>query len=320
MGHRVVVVVNRRARLLASDGPLLAALRRPREGVRVLETTSLPELDQAAQEITREAAEVVVLAGGDGSYMAGVTALARASGGADLPLLALSPGGTASTVARNWGFRGGRFFDREGRDAAAYAGRLVDAAARGEAERIGRPTLRVTDASGSARVGFIVGAGLVSRFFEIYEREGARGERGAAAIVARIFASSLVGGALARRVLEPVPCSIEVDGRAASFRRASLACASVVRDLGLGMRLPYRAGERLDRFHFVATPLGPGALGPQMPLVLAGRPLLGDRVDALAGRVVVRFEGGGAYVLDGELIHAEELVIESGPTVRVLRL
>jgi hypothetical protein len=37
---------------------------------------------------------------------------------------------------------------------------------------------------------------------------------------------------------------------------------------------PYR--EPADRFHAVGSALGPAALGPQMPLVLAGKPLRGD--------------------------------------------
>jgi hypothetical protein len=177
----------------------------------------------------------------------------------------------------------------------------------------------VTDLD-AERVGFIVGAGLVSRFFEVYEREGARGYAGAASIVARVFAGSFARGALARRILTPDPCTIEVDGERAALDRTSLVCASVVRDLGLGLRLLYRAAESHDRFHVVASPLGPSALGPQLPLVLAGRPLLGaGRVDTLAGRLTLRFgESDGAYVLDGELLRSPEVAVTAGPVLRVL--
>ena len=99
----------------------------------------------------------------------------------------------------------------------------------------------------------------------------------------------------------------------------SLLCASVVRDLGLGMRLLYRAGERLDRFHLVATPQGARRLGPQLPLVLAGRPLLPPRVDTLAGQLVLSFPPGeGAYVLDGDLFRADEIDLRAGPPIDVL--
>jgi diacylglycerol kinase family enzyme len=284
--------------------------------VRVIETTSLDELDHAARAVAAEPesgperTQAIVLAGGDGSYMAGVTAFSRAAGGRELPAFALAPGGTVSTVSRNWGFRGG---------AVRYACRLLDAVARGSVVATERPTLRIRDAAGGDRIGFIVGAGLVARFFEVYEREGARGYAGAARIVARIFTGSFVGSAFARSILEPSACTIAVDGEPAAFDRVSLACASVVRDLGLSMRLLYRAGESLDCFHVVATPLGPMRLGPQMPLVLAGHPLLGPRVDALARSLTMRFPAGsGAYVLDGELLRADSVDVTAGPTIRVL--
>ena len=74
----------------------------------------------------------------------------------------------------------------------------------------------------------------------------------------------------------------------------------------------------------MATPLGPSRLGPQLPLVLAGRPLLGaGNVDTLARSVELRFGGGeddgdGAYVLDGELLRAERVVVTAGPVLRIL--
>lgn len=325
-GTRVVTIVNRRARRLTSETSaraLLDVLRARRPGVRVVETRTMADLDEAADELAREVPDAIILAGGDGSYMAGVTALTRAFAAAGrgtdaMPSIALAPGGTVSTVARNWGFKGGGLFSGGG-DAARYAARLVEAVASGRADARPRPTLRVVDDSAS-RVGFIVGAGLVSRFFEVYDEDGARGYGGAAKIVGRIFAGSFAHGRLARRVLTPVPCTLEVDGITADFDAASLICASVVKNLGIGMRLLYRAGERTDRFHIVASALGPSRLGPQLPLVLAGRPLLGRaRVDTLAEHVTLRFpERDGAYVLDGELVRAEHVTIGAGPVLRIL--
>jgi diacylglycerol kinase family enzyme len=322
----VVTIVNRRARRLSSDATsraLLEVLRTRRADVRVVETHSMRDLDAAADELAREVPDAIVLAGGDGSYMAGVTALVRsftAAGRSDdaLPPIALAPGGTVSTVARNWGFRGGGLFSG-GDEQPRYAARLLDAIARGRATETLRPTLRVTDDTG-ARVGFIFGAGLVSRFFEVYDDEGARGYRGAASIVARVFAGSFTRGRLAGRVLTPVPCTIDVDGARAPFDRTSLVCASVVRDLGIGIHLLYRAAEALDRFHVVATPLGPSKLGPQLPLVMAGRPLLGaGNVDALARTLELGFpHEGGAYVLDGELLRTQRVAVTPGPVLRIL--
>lgn len=280
----------------------------------MFETRSLDELDAAARKIAAgHPGAAVVLAGGDGSYMAGVTALVRAFGDRRLPPIALAPGGTVRTVARNWGMSG---------NPVRCMRRLLDAIDSSTARSTRRPTLRVRAMSRGRdveeRIGFIVGAGLVSNFFELYESRGANGTAAAARIVARVFAGSFVGSSFARAVLDPSPCVIEADGVVAPFDRVSLFCASVVRDLGLGMRLLYRAGEEHDRFHAVATPLGARLLGPQMPLVLAGRPLLGPRVDAIVRTIRLRFAGRGAYVLDGDLFHADEIEVTAGPTIDVL--
>ena len=127
------------------------------------------------------------------------------------------------------------------------------------------------------------------------------------------------GSRTLRAKREPASCAIDVDGSPAPFDRVSLLCASVVRDLGLGLQLTYRAGTKLDRFHTVATPLGPRALGPQMPLVLAARPLLGTRVDSLVTKLALRFpDGTGAYVLDGDLFRADAITVTAGPVLDVL--
>ena len=316
MNARVELIINRCARHLRADGPLLAALRRPRQGIHVTESRSLGDLEAIAARLATAPASgvTVVIAGGDGSYMAGLSAFARQGaldGPASIALggFALAPGGTVSTVARNWGLHG---------NAAAYATGLLDAIAAGTATRTVRPTLRVDDGT-AVRVGFIAGSGLVARFFDEYLRAGAGGTTAAARIVARVFAGSFVGGRLARTVLTPMPCTVTTDDGPAPFDRVSLVCASVVRDLGLGMRLLYRAGEETGRFHAVATPLGPGFLGPQMPLVLAGKPLRGPRVDALTSTLTLSFPAGtGAYVLDGDLFRSDHVTITAGPPITIL--
>jgi len=313
------VVVNRTAKRLASgalrDAIVAAAAR---EGARVHETWTMADLAETARAIAARGSGAVVLAGGDGTHMAGVTALFRAMGDA-MPAVALAPGGTVATVARN--FLGARAFGVRGD--AAYAARLVREASNG-ARAVARPTLRVRD-DGDERVGFIFGAGLVSNFFEEYYAAPEPGNAAAAKIVARVFGGVFTGGALARRVLTPTPARLSIDGAEQTPRAWSLVAASVVRDLGLGMRLTYRAGERDDRFHAVASALGPRALGTQMPRVLAGRPLEGEHhVDALAAELRLRFGANaptrGSYILDGDRFTANEATVTAGPIIRVVAL
>jgi diacylglycerol kinase family enzyme len=254
----------------------------------------------------------VILAGGDGAYTAGVTALVHAAerDKKDVPPIAFAPGGTVSTTARNWGLRG---------PLASYATKLLAQVAEGRANRDVRPSLRVTDDEGGDRVGFIWGAGLVARFFDAYYASPHAGYAGAARIVARIFVGSPFGGALAKRVLTPVPCEVWIDGDLQRARGYSLMAASVVKNLGLHMMVLYRAGNDPERVHFVASPLGAPLLGPQMPLVLMGKRLRGrGHVDALAKEARVRFAERDAYVLDGDVINARDVTVRAGPRLVLL--
>lgn len=304
------VIVNRLARHLRSEGPLYRTLTQRLEA-KIHETRSFDELDRAARTIAEDGKGPVVLAGGDGSYMSGITALSRAFEGRALPDIALAPGGTVATVARNWGLRG---------KSDVYAARLLDSILAGTARRTPRPTLHVRDAAGGDRVGFIFGTGLVSQFFDVYYASLHQGYAGAARIVARIFAGSLTGGKLARRVLTPVPCTLSVDGQVQAANAYSLVVASVVRNLGLSMRVLYRAGVDPNRVHLVASPLGARSLGPQLPLVLAGKPLRGrDHVDTLASTFRVTFTGPhDAYVLDGDVLHGTWVEVSAGPILNLL--
>jgi diacylglycerol kinase (ATP) len=310
------VVVNRRASRLAGAEGLRSAVTDTahRYGARVHETQTLDDLAEVARRIASNGTSAVVLAGGDGSYMAGLSALARAFGDRPLPPIALAPGGTVCTVARNFGMRG--------RPRAA-AEAIVRAACQGNARAVRRPTLRVRDDGGGDRVGFIFGAGLVLRFFDAYYAAPRQGVAAAAVLVARIFAGSFANAAFARKILDPARCSIRVDGEPHAAREWSLVLASVIRDVGLHMLVPYRAGEETERFHTVASGLSPRVLGAQLPRVLAGRPLKGEpRIDALARSLRVAFEGDaaadGGYVLDGDVVRARVAQVEPGPVISVL--
>jgi diacylglycerol kinase (ATP) len=275
-------------------------------------TGSLEELDRAATTIAESAAAErrmgrVVFCGGDGTLMAGVTALERAFGANRLPELLLAPAGTVATVARNWGQRRGALETVR----AALDGSIGPA--------IERPTLRVSETGGPSRIGFTFGTGLVARFFDRYYASGAGGLPAAARIVARVFAGSFSADAYSRSVLDPIACTLRVDGVERAPPAYSLIVASVLRDVGLHLLVTYRGGEDPERPHLVAAPLSPRQLGPQAPRVLFGRPLRGKGCfDGLVGDFSVRFtEDAGPYVLDGDVFHAREVAVRAGPRIEL---
>ncbi|AGP40541.1 diacylglycerol/lipid kinase family protein [Sorangium cellulosum] len=325
---RIDVIVNTTARRYRAKPSLIDRMSAACAGAAELHPTSnVAELAEVCDRIARRGTDLVALSGGDGSFMAGVTALARAFGERSLPPLVLLPGGTVATVARNWGMTG---------DPAVLLERIIHEARglRSGAALPGivrRPTLRAratTRGGGGGgveeRIGFIFGTGLVASFFDVYYERGGDGYGAAARIVSRVFIESFYGGSCARRVLEPLPCTIEVEGRRLAPRAWSLVCSSVVRDLGIHMRVTYRAGEDLERPHLVASALPPRELGPRAPLVLAGRRIGGrDHFDDLVRDFTVRFDGApapgdGPYILDGDPLRASEIRISAGPAIDVL--
>ena len=312
------VIVNLQAGRLAADPALRAALHAAasRGRARVHPTGTLDELEAAAREVARLGSDAVILAGGDGTYMAGVSALSRAFAGA-LPPIGLAPCGTVSTVARNVGARG---------SPRKYAVDLIDAACSAKAATRIQPTLRVRDAPDHdppcERLGFIFGTGLVAHFFDAYYGRPGRGLATAWAIALRTFFGSFVGSTFARRILEPTACEIVVDGTPHASRTWSLVLASVVKDVGLHMQVAYRAGEKPGHFHAVASGVPPRALGPQMVRVMAGRPLRGEpRLDVQTRSLAVDFgDNAASYVLDGDVFRARRVEVGLGPELRVLAL
>lgn len=321
---RIHVIVNTAAHLYRTKPSLLDQIRRVSgSSAEVHATARLAELDALCASVSTQGADLIILSGGDGSFMAGLTAIARAFGEDRIPRLLLLPGGTAATVAHNWGTSG---------DPVALLGRALRS--RRTLRAIRRPTLRVKEfaAEGaetpagepcprSERLGFMFGTGLVARFFSVYYAEGARGYSGAAKIVARIFAESFVGGSYARNVLDPLPCTLSVDGRRLAPDAWSLICAAVVRDLGIHMLVTYRAAEDPKRPHLVASPLPSGKLGPRAPRVFLGKPIGGaGHFDDLVGELCVQFPAEGPYVLDGDIFHAGKVVVSAGPGIDVVTL
>lgn len=316
---RIDVIVNSTARRYERAPSLVEQLRAAARGRAVFHATrDLDELASVCAEAASAGSELLVLTGGDGSLMAGTTAVARAFG-ERLPRIGFLPAGTAAVVSKNWGIRG---------EPVALLDRILT---RGRAlATITTPTLRVRSQGPlgpEERVGFIFGTGLVAKFFDVYYEDGARGNAGAARIVARIFVESFFGGKYARRVLDPLPCSIEVDGKKLRPDAFSLVCAAVVRDLGLHMIVTHRAAEDPARPHLVVNALPSRRLGWRMPFVLAGKPIGGEHAfDGLASSFEVRFSdpmtgsvAAGPYVLDGDIFKAQSVSVSAGPTLSVVK-
>lgn len=295
----------------------VARLRRRPSAVDGVEQRWLDEptaLDRAIASFRGRMPRCVVVVGGDGTLSQVLTSIERerahSSATASLgPTIALVPMGTMGTVAKSLGAR--RTLDVEHAIAAAR-----DAASDPTRTReIGTISVGVDGAA--ARVGFIVAAGLAPSFFEIYDRSSATGVREALRLTARITASALADGPLARRVLAARPCAVTVDGSPRATPSVSLLVASMVRDVGLGFSPTYRASPEQARFHVVVSSAAPARLARAIPSMLLARPSSVFDEDVMASTVELGFASPGALVVDGDTLVGQRFVLRRGPRIRL---
>jgi diacylglycerol kinase (ATP) len=307
MPPSTALILNPHARRLRPRAELGARIERAAEGrAQLFSTETRADLELACAKLASQPPDQVLVCGGDGTVTSAITALWRAFGQRPLPRLVLVPAGTVCTTARRW----------SGRVAPV---RLVEKALAGALAATSRqPTLAVSEHGAETRLGFTFGTGLVARFFERYDAEERRGRLCAAAIVTRTLLGSVVGDAYARSVLEPVACTLRVDEADLPASAFSLVIASVLKNVGLGMRVTYRAGEDPMRPHVVASALAPRRLGPQLWRALLGLRLRGESgFDGLVRELGVRFPEPTSYVLDGDRFVASALTVRAGPVVEI---
>ncbi|MCC6749667.1 MAG: hypothetical protein IT371_18520 [Deltaproteobacteria bacterium] len=248
--------------------------------------------------------QVLAVCGGDGTLMQLASELAELGPPERLPRVVVLPAGTVNTLARNLGVRG---------DPCELLRRLVSVLrAGGREELFSSGTLRV-----GTRCGFIFGAAMPARFMALYDRAGPGGPARAARLGLRVSLAALFGTRAARELFDPVPAVVEVDGTRLLEPHFTLLVAASVEDVGLGIKLTYRARERPNAFHLVASALPARTLAREFPRTFLGRPLRGvGHHDHVAERVSLEFLEPQPYLLDGELFTAETLELRAGPRLR----
>lgn len=303
---RIGIVVNPRAGGVKRDPALPSRLRRilgDRGDLIVVDGRK--EIAQTVEGFRRSGVEVLGIVGGDGSNLYTLTAATEVFNG-DLPPVAFLKGGSVNTIGHSLGLRG---------PPEALLRRLLALYASGEIRTLEVATLRV-----NAYVGFVVGAGLLGNFYDVFYSGSRKGPIDAGILVARALLSAFVENDLSRKLFTPVRATVKVDGREVSFRDFTLIVASTVESL-FGLRATYRAKEKAGHFHLVASGLSHRRLGPQFHRTLLGLPLKGDRhEDAVARSVEIRFDRPAKYIIDGDLYEGESIVVEPGPSIQVVAL
>ena len=331
---RLGIIVNPRARRARQPGLVskLEQLCRDARGLtfRIFLTNSQEELGDAIQRCADLGLDTLAPCGGDGTLTATLSAAYRIFGPAMPKWLPLA-GGTMNTVARNLGA-----VEPPARRLASVLQRFAEA---GDVALQAHPTLTVhsdgevpldlqtlrpradCQPRSDQRIGFLCSAAMGARFLAAYSAAAHPGLLSASLLGLRTIASSIIpgGGPLARWLFSPLPTELDVDGVRQPAPSYRLLIASTVRDVGLGMKVPWLAGTVRDRFHLIASSLSLHQNVLQLPRMLRGEPLLGQpHLDTLAQTARLKFPTPEPIVLDGELFCARQLDLSLGPTLQIV--
>ena len=261
--------------------------------------------------------EIIVVNGGDGSVQTVLTPLLREPLDR-LPLLAVLPGGTTNTTARNVGY---------GSDPIAALQRLLVESARGAvAGRVERrPVVRAELAEG-AQYAMMFGAGAVYDGIVFARRElarhGMRGQLGGGIALAAFLARVFTGRAGA--MFPPLAADIELDGTPLPPTRYFGMLTSTMDRQFLGVSPywgtgpgPLRFSAMRERPRHLARAVVPALRGRPSPWLLPEHGYRSHNVDEVA----ITFDGG--FTLDGELFeptgHARRIVLTGGRAAYFLR-
>jgi diacylglycerol kinase family enzyme len=273
----------------------------------VVQTRAPDELVEVAARFQKDGVDLVATCGGDGTNLATITQMARAYGPDRIPTFVLLRGGTVNTVAQNLGITG---------EPDRILARVVRTLERNDELPIfGQDLLEV-----NGMFGFLFAAAMGARFLEAYYDGPEPGHAWAAALAARTVVSSLINGPFARWLFSPVPLELEVDGRAPDFPHPRLLVASTVPDVGIGMKVAWRAGRQPARFHLVASALPTTRMALQLHRVLRGQPLAGGpHLDTMAKEARIRFAQPETYTLDGDLFRDTSVHVRVGARMWIAR-
>ncbi len=264
-------------------------------------TRRVEDIEPALCTLRDLGVKTLVVAGGDGTVGSTLTWLLRVWPEAELPALVLAAGGTVNTIPQSLGTN---------EHPEAIVERLLEGGT--PRSQSTRPAVRVVPETGEARCGMIFGNGVTTRWLEAYYANSHQGVRGAMATVGRAVGSALTGGDLAHDLFAPFRARCEVDGKLLDEQEFTVMGASGVRDVGLGFRPFYHAGEDPGRIHFLVTSRGPVRLSLELPGLW-----FGAKGSALkhysAERISVRFETPQPWSMDADLFDPVAS-LEIGPT------
>ncbi len=267
-------------------------------------TKDLDELEAALRDFHDHGVKVLAVCGGDGSLYHVVSRAVRIWGEANLPPFSIISGGTINNIARTLGIRRSR--------PAAALSQLVANHRRGRPHLLKSRQLLIINGSD---YGYIVGAGAVVNFLNLYYGWGKRGSVGALVLFVTLGLSWILRTGLIKRVMQPIEADILCDGQRLPFDQFTILIGSSITHLGLGVKPFYLSDKEAGAYHFIAGTSTAGQLLSRLWCFFRGRPCgLDSLYDGSARSVSIRFAVPQAITINGEILDSvDELRLEAGP-------
>ena len=247
--------------------------------------------------------DVLCVVAGDGTLHGVLTALERLRPDSGWPILAATPGGTTTMIAKDVGPPGGLLSYLEALRLRKAAGDGPHAGGR----IVLRPVLRIAVPGSEPMAGMFLGAGTVSAGVDFFNRRlkpaGIPVSVGSPIAIARTLFTMATGGRALDRLAPPMTVRVErgpaLDGPAVFF------LATTLHRMIIGAR-PYWGGDT-GPIHLTLVERDAQGIFRHVPRLALGRP--GDRLTPERGwhshdTPRALFGMDGWFIVDGELHHA----------------
>lgn len=254
-------------------------------------THTLKDVEDLASEFRDRNIEILGISGGDGTIHKTLTSFIKIYENKPLPKIALLRGGTMNNLANTLNIKGmpERILSNI---ILKYHGDVPFVETEIDLMRVNND------------YGFLFGAGLVSRFIEIYNRHsnGDPTPWFAFKLLTKSVLSSIFLTKLSLHLCERVDAKITMDGKPAPFKNYMMLIAGTTESLGLHFTPLYRARSVPGQFQLVAISTTPRRLLASFPAAILGRPAdSDDYYDVVGSRAVIEYANPQKYVVDGDL-------------------
>jgi len=283
----------------------------------VRETKSSLEVSEVAREYLKRGIKLLGINGGDGTYHQVVSKFISVYKEKALPTILHMRGGTMNTIANSFGVLRG--------SAEKVLRDIVEKYRNNDNIRsVEREILKISGTPGSGpaeeQYGFMFGAGAATKFLAAYYEGEKTGPWKALKMIAKAISSAILRTEYMKNFLEPVDATLSVDDQELALKKFTLIYASTIKDVGLGFKVTYRAGEKPGYFHCVAGTLRGWDIISNIPTVYRGLPTHIKTIhDDIHKKITVEGPDELSYTIDGELYKTDSpITVSLGPKLKMI--